>query len=182
MAVLHPRADGPRRAVFDIGIAGPLAGLVVALPVLYLGLQGVPAAPPDSAQGMHAGMSVLFALMYQLAHGGSLAEAAGSVVALSPLALAGWIGLVVTALNLLPVGQLDGGHISYALFGRRYARTISIVTVLLMFALALTVWPGLLMWALMVTPAPFAGCCSIVPICEASLIRATHRLSLVRLG
>jgi membrane-associated protease RseP (regulator of RpoE activity) len=89
--------------------------------------------------------------MYQLANGGSLAQTAGAVVQLSPLALAGWIGLIVTALNLLPVGQLDGGHIAYALVGRRYARVISIVTVMLMFALALTVWPGLLMWALIVT-------------------------------
>lgn len=140
-----------RRAVFDIGIAGPLAGLVVALPALYFGLEGSQQGPRDTVQGMHAGMSVLFALMYQLANGGSLAEAAGVAVQLSPLALAGWIGLVVTALNLLPVGQLDGGHIAYALFGRRHARIISIVTVLMMFALALTVWPGLLMWALIVT-------------------------------
>ena len=140
-----------RRAVFDIGIAGPLAGLAVALPALYFGLEGARPAERESAQGMHAGMSLLFALIYQLAHGGSLADAAGTVVQLSPLALAGWIGLMVTALNLLPVGQLDGGHISYALFGRRYARVISIVTVVLMFALALTVWPGLLMWALIVT-------------------------------
>jgi Zn-dependent protease len=140
-----------RRALFDIGIAGPLAGLAVALPALYFGLQATQPGPRDAAQGMHAGMSVLFALIYQLGHGGSLAEAAGAVVQLSPLALAGWIGLVVTALNLLPVGQLDGGHIAYALFGRRYARVVSIVTVLLMFAFALTVWPGLLMWALIVT-------------------------------
>lgn len=140
-----------RRAVFDIGIAGPLAGLVVALPALYLGLQGAQPGERDTGQGMHAGMSVLFALMYQLANGGTLADTAAAVVQLSPLALAGWIGLVVTALNLLPVGQLDGGHIAYALFGRRHARIISMVTVLLMFALALTVWPGLLMWALIVT-------------------------------
>lgn len=140
-----------RRAVFDIGIAGPLAGLVVALPALYLGLQDAQQGSRDTVQGMHAGMSVLFALMYQLANGGSLTDAGAAVVQLSPIALAGWIGLVVTALNLLPVGQLDGGHIAYALFGRRYARIISMVTVLLMFVLAVTVWPGLLMWALLVT-------------------------------
>lgn len=139
-----------RRAIFDIGIAGPLAGLVVALPALYFGLQDAEPAPRGATQGVHAGASVLLALLYQLGHGGSLAEAADSVVRLSPMALAGWIGLVITALNLLPVGQLDGGHIAYALFGRRHARTIGIVTVLAMVGLGLTVWPGLLTWALLV--------------------------------
>ena len=139
-----------RRAIFDIGIAGPLAGLVVALPALYFGLQDAEPAPGGAAQGVHAGMSVLLALLYQLGHGGSLSEAADAVVRLSPMALAGWIGLLITALNLLPVGQLDGGHIAYALFGRRHARTIGIVTVLAMVGLGLTVWPGLLTWALLV--------------------------------
>lgn len=139
-----------RRAVFDIGIAGPFAGLVVALPALYFGLQGAEPMTGGSSQGVHTGSSVLLALLYQLANGGSFAEATGAMVRLSPLALAGWIGLLVTALNLLPVGQLDGGHIAYALFGRRHARTVGIVTVLLMLVLGLTVWPGLLTWALLI--------------------------------
>lgn len=140
-----------RRAVFDIGIAGPLAGLAVALPALNWGLQDAQLAPPGNMQGVHAGSSVLLALLYQLGHGGSLTDAAGAVIRLSPIALAGWIGLLVTALNLLPVGQLDGGHIAYGLFGRRYARVIGVVTVVLMLGLGLTVWPGLLTWALLIT-------------------------------
>jgi membrane-associated protease RseP (regulator of RpoE activity) len=141
-----------RRAVFDIGIAGPLAGLAVALPALYFGLETAQPSPRgDMEGGVHAGMSVLLALLYQLAHGGTLSDAAGAVVRLSPMALAGWIGLLVTALNLLPVGQLDGGHVAYALFGRRHARTIGVVTVLAMLGLGLTVWPGLLTWALLIS-------------------------------
>lgn len=136
-----------RRAVFDIGIAGPLAGLAVALPALYFGLQDAAAMPAGSSMGVHAGSSILLALMYQLANGG---DAGAAVIRLSPVAFAGWIGLFITALNLLPVGQLDGGHIAYGLFGQRRARRISVGALLLMLALGLTVWPGLLMWAFLI--------------------------------
>ncbi len=140
-----------RTAVFDIGIAGPLAGLFVALPALFIGLgQVAPLSGEESLHGTRAGSSILLALMYQLVHGGDLAMAASATIRLTPVAYAGWIGLVVTALNLLPVGQLDGGHIAYGLFGRRYARAISIGTFLVMFGLGLTVWPGLLTWAVFI--------------------------------
>jgi membrane-associated protease RseP (regulator of RpoE activity) len=139
-----------RRVVFDIGVAGPLAGLLVAVPALYFGLQDAEPVTGRGMHGVHTGSSVLLALLYQLANGGSLADASSTMVRLSPLALAGWIGLFITALNLLPVGQLDGGHIAYALFGRRHARTVGIASVLLMAVLGLTVWPGLLTWALLI--------------------------------
>jgi len=136
-----------RRAVFDIGIAGPLAGLVVAIPALYFGLQDTPAVSGDSTMGLQAGSSLLLALIYQLANGGDLG---GAVIRLSPVAYAGWIGLFITALNLMPVGQLDGGHIAYGLFGRRRARQIGIAAFVAMLALGLFVWPGLLTWALLI--------------------------------
>jgi len=140
-----------RRAVFDVGIAGPLAGLLVALPALYVGLgQAAPLTGAEHLNGTRAGSSILLALMYQLVHGGDLATAASSTIRLTPVAFAGWIGLVVTALNLLPVGQLDGGHIAYGLFGRRYARAIGVGTFVVMLGLGLTVWPGLLTWALLI--------------------------------
>jgi hypothetical protein len=138
-----------RRAVFDVGIAGPLAGLVVALPALYFGL-GEATAVAEGTHGAHAGSSILLAWLYQLHHGGDLAAASTATIRLTPIGFAGWIGLLVTALNLLPVGQLDGGHIAYGLFGRRYARAIGIGTVVLMVILGLTVWPGLLTWALLI--------------------------------
>jgi membrane-associated protease RseP (regulator of RpoE activity) len=136
-----------RRAVFDVGIAGPLAGLLVALPALYFGLRYTAVVPTDAAAGMQTGSSLLLALMFQLVHGGDLGTA---TVRLSPVAYAGWIGLFITALNLMPVGQLDGGHIAYGLFGRRYARAIGIASVLVMLGLGLFVWPGLLTWALLI--------------------------------
>ncbi len=132
--------------MFDIGIAGPLACLVVALPLLYFGLENAPAAS-TAQQGVDTGSSLLLACVYHLAHGGDFGAAA---VTLSPVAFAGWIGLLVTALNLVPVGQLDGGHIAYGLFGRRHARTLSVVATVLMVAMGLLVWPGLLTWALLI--------------------------------
>jgi membrane-associated protease RseP (regulator of RpoE activity) len=138
-----------RRAIFDIGIAGPLAGLVVALPLLYFGVRTESAPSGDGSRfAVDAGSSMFLALLHQLAYGSDIGTAA---VNLSPVAFAAWIGVFVTALNLLPVGQLDGGHIAYALFGRRHARAVSIATVSLMAGLGLVVWPGLLTWALIVT-------------------------------
>lgn len=137
-----------RRIIFDIGVAGPLAGLVVAVLALYFGLrQAGPIASTGMVNGPMAGSSLLLALINKLSTGAPLGS---GVVALSPVALAGWIGLFVTALNLLPVGQLDGGHISYALFGRRHARTISSLVVVLMVVLGLFVWPGLMTWAIII--------------------------------
>jgi membrane-associated protease RseP (regulator of RpoE activity) len=137
-----------RRAVFDIGIAGPLAGLVVAVPLLVVGIAGTERVP-DGTGGLtvQTGSSLFLAMLYQLAYG---SDAAAAAVSLSPVAFAGWIGVFVTGLNLLPVGQLDGGHVAYALFGRRNARAVSIATVVTMLALGLTIWPGLLAWALIV--------------------------------
>jgi membrane-associated protease RseP (regulator of RpoE activity) len=137
-----------RRAIFDIGIAGPLAGLVVAVPLLYSGLADATSMPAaDEPGALNAKSSLLLVLLYQAAHGSDMSTAA---INLSSVAFAGWIGVFVTALNLLPVGQLDGGHVAYALFGRRHARTVSILVVLLMVVLGLFVWPGLLTWALLV--------------------------------
>jgi membrane-associated protease RseP (regulator of RpoE activity) len=141
-----------RRAIFDIGIAGPLAGLVIAVPLLYAGLTEAASIPPaDEPRALNTGSSLLLALLYQAAHG-SGGDMGTIAINLSPGAFAGWIGVFVTALNLLPVGQLDGGHVAYALFGRRHARTVSIVVVLLMVGLGVFVWPGLLTWALLVSP------------------------------
>jgi membrane-associated protease RseP (regulator of RpoE activity) len=137
-----------RRAVFDIGIAGPLAGLVVAIPALYIGLHDSQSFADAAAGGLETRSSLLLALLYQAVHGGALGTDA---VRLSPVAYAGWVGLFVTALNLLPVGQLDGGHIAYGLFGRRHAKAISVVSILAMLALGLFVWPGLFTWALLIS-------------------------------
>ena len=130
-----------RRALLDIGAAGPLAGMVFALPILLFGLATSPVGPlPEGGYWME-GNSVLYLLAKAVAHGqclpdhapvcealATLTGAAGGDggqtmdVSLNQVAWAGWVGLFVTGLNLIPVGQLDGGHVSYVLFGRRARR------------------------------------------------------------
>jgi membrane-associated protease RseP (regulator of RpoE activity) len=112
-----------RNALLDIGASGPLAGLVVALPVLAYGLLQSKVLPIEG-HGIQEGQSILYLLMKRVLLG---PIPPGHDVFLSPVAFAGWCGLFVTALNLLPVGQLDGGHVAYALFDlrqNRYARAL----------------------------------------------------------
>jgi membrane-associated protease RseP (regulator of RpoE activity) len=142
-----------RKALFDVAVAGPLAGFAVAVPALFLGLRFSSIIPGADAtvgflHGATVGSSVLFTVLTKL----SLGEGAqyGALVQLSPLAFAGWLGLFITALNLLPVGQLDGGHITRAMFGSRIGQVISSVAMWSLFLLALFVWPGLMMWAIIV--------------------------------
>ncbi len=112
-----------RNSLFDIAVAGPLAGLIVAVPALLLGLSWsrVGPIPPDATS---FGDSLLMRLLTYIVFG-HIPE--GMDVFIHPVALAGWVGLFVTALNLFPVGQLDGGRIAYALFGA-WHRQVSIAT------------------------------------------------------
>lgn len=152
---MRSRAEN-RRALFDVAVAGPLAGLVVAIPALLVGLRSsavIVAATAEPGAGMmhggtSVGSSVLLAFLAKLSLGSALLE--GHTLQLSPLAFAGWLGLMVTALNLLPIGQLDGGHIAHAMFGRRAGDTIGRVAMWTLLLLGLFVWPGLLTWAIIV--------------------------------
>jgi len=140
-----------RQALFDVAVAGPLAGLVFAIPALLIGLhysQVIPNGSPDmlDSNGVQIGSSVLLACLAKI----SLGASAYDHLSLHPLAFAGWLGLIVTALNLAPIGQLDGGHISHALFGSRQAQKISMVAMALLFLLAMFVWPGMILWAFIV--------------------------------
>jgi membrane-associated protease RseP (regulator of RpoE activity) len=105
-----------RRALIDIGAAGPLVGFAVTVPILITGLWLSKVQPIPSEGAISLGSSALMAFLSWMVHG-PMPE--GMDVVLHPLAFSGWIGLLVTALNLMPVGQLDGGHVAYALFGRR---------------------------------------------------------------
>lgn len=136
-----------RNSLFDIAVAGPLAGLVVAIPALMLGLSWsrVVAIPPGAA--LVFGDSLLMQFLVYLSFG---PIPSGMDVLIHPVGLAGWVGLFVTALNLFPVGQLDGGRIAYALFGVHH-RKVSIATFVALLALGVVtqsmnwiVWAGLL--------------------------------------
>jgi membrane-associated protease RseP (regulator of RpoE activity) len=133
-----------RNALIDIGAAGPLAGIAVAIPVLILGLIQSETRAVAELSGLSLGTSILFDFLTRLIHG-SVAE--GYDIVLHPVAFAGWIGMLVTALNLLPVGQLDGGHIAYALFGERYSGVSRVFPILLIPMGVL--WEGWVIWAIL---------------------------------
>jgi membrane-associated protease RseP (regulator of RpoE activity) len=107
-----------RNALLDIGASGPLAGLVIAIPVLIYGLSQSKIEIP-SEHSMQEGQSLLYLLLKRIVIGPIPVD---RDVMLNPIAFAGWSGLFVTALNLLPVGQLDGGHVAFALLGPRQNR------------------------------------------------------------
>jgi membrane-associated protease RseP (regulator of RpoE activity) len=109
-----------KRALFDIGAAGPFAGFVFAVPALFLGvaMSHVAKLPPGFV-GFNLGEPLLFKIASRLIWG-SIPD--GYSINLHPMAFAAWFGLLATALNLFPIGQLDGGHITYAAFGRHSSR------------------------------------------------------------
>ena len=114
------RTASDRRQLIDIGAAGPLAGLVVAIPILIYGLSLSPVGPVHPGS-LVEGNSILYAALKWGVKGAFL-PGGGQDVFLHPTAYAGWAGLLLTMINLLPIGQLDGGHIAVAYFGNRYNR------------------------------------------------------------
>jgi len=138
-----------RKQLFDVGVAGPLAGLVVAIPVLVIGLLNSTIEPlPAAGTYLLEGNSIFYWLTKLLIFGRPL-PANGVDVFLHPLAWAGWSGLLVTAFNLFPVGQLDGGHVAYVLFGQT-TRTVGYIVVAGMVVVGIFFWQGWLFWALMI--------------------------------
>lgn len=166
-----------RRVLLDIGLAGPLAGFLVAVPILFIGLtlsrlDPLPVDPQSSGGLMLEGNSLLYLSAKYLVKGQLLPAPAdfggqspflywvryffvgrplpfgGVDVLVHPLAWAGWAGLLVTALNLIPAGQLDGGHLVYVLLGRK-ARSLWLGIVLLLGGLGF-IWGGWWIWALLI--------------------------------
>lgn len=139
-----------RRSLLAIAIAGPLAGLVVAIPVLLVGLNLSVVEPPPDSPYLLEGNSLLYAALKWLTFGQFLPSETLDV-SLHPVAFAGWVGLLVTALNLIPAGQLDGGHILYALVGPQLAQkaTWAITFLLLLMGVAFA-WFGWFIWAALI--------------------------------
>jgi len=147
-AFIRMRTPTNRTALFDVGAAGPWAGFLVAIPAVLYGLAHSDVRPlvgPETA-GITLGNSVVFGFLTRLALGVSPQDV---TIVLHPVALAGWFGLFVTFLNLLPVGQLDGGHVMYALLGRRH-RLVARSALAAIVALAFLGWRGWVMWAVLV--------------------------------
>jgi membrane-associated protease RseP (regulator of RpoE activity) len=131
-----------KRMLFDIGIAGPIAGFLVALPALFIGLSMSRVVElPQGFTGVELGEPLLFQFASWLLWG---SPPEGYSINLHPIAFAAWFGLLATALNLFPIGQLDGGHISYAVLGRKSSH----VTLVMIFAaIVLTYFsPSWMVW------------------------------------
>jgi membrane-associated protease RseP (regulator of RpoE activity) len=147
-----------KRALLDVGCSGPLIGVLVAIPVILIGLKlSTITISGGGEDTLTLGEPLLFKLLSWLALGAMTPE---ENVILHPVAFAGWIGLLVTALNLLPVGQLDGGHVAYALFPE-YHRYISLGMLGLLVVCGVVFWSGWLLWAVLLVflgwrhPAPY---------------------------
>ena len=132
-----------RRALFDIGVAGPIAGFVVAVFALIIGLSLSTVVPKGGVFGLHLGEPLLLQFFAWLILG---PISAGHEVVLHPIAFAAWFGFFVTAINLIPIGQLDGGHVAYALFGPRQ-RKVAFAIIPILLVLGLWGWPGWILWA-----------------------------------
>jgi membrane-associated protease RseP (regulator of RpoE activity) len=131
-----------RRALFDVGAAGPWAGFVVALVATAVGLSRSTVMPaPPEGQVLELGDSLLTALLTRV-----LLHADPATVVLHPIAFAGWFGLFVTSINLLPAGQLDGGHVLYAALGRG-TRILPPLLIAFLVWLGWRGWPGWFVWA-----------------------------------
>ncbi|WP_066379198.1 MULTISPECIES: site-2 protease family protein [unclassified Anabaena] len=157
-AFIQMRSPIPnRKALFDVSIAGPLAGFIATLPLIIWGLAHSDVVPLTEKTGLlnpdalNPKYSILLGLISKLALGSALTPK--SAIDLHPVAVAGFLGLIVTALNLMPVGQLDGGHIVHAMFGQKTAMLIGQISRLLLLLLSL-VQPEFFVWAIILLFIP----------------------------
>lgn len=147
-AVIFMNSPTPdRKALFDVGIAGPITGFIISLPVIIIGIslsKYLPFSPSVHARGFLLGTPPIFNLFSDFILG--MPESRLMVLDAHPLAIAGWLGLFVTVLNLFPVGQLDGGHVIRSIFPRFY-KTLYLSAVLVLILLS-RFWDGWLFWAM----------------------------------
>jgi membrane-associated protease RseP (regulator of RpoE activity) len=155
-AVIRIREPFPtRKILFDIGVAGPIAGFIVLVPAFFIGLtlSRVTQAPPPSSALLTLGEPLLFRWGTHLIFG-TLPDS--QTINIHPMVFAAWLGMLATALNLLPFGQLDGGHITYATLGR-WAMPISLVTVFSVVGMAFLYGGWVLMAMLMLIMLALLG-------------------------
>jgi Zn-dependent protease len=168
-----------RRQLFDIGVAGPLAGLAVAVPLLIIGLATSPVVYIGRPiPGGQEGNSILY-LLLKLITKGQILPGGGYDVSINALAFAGWFGLIVTMINLLPIGQLDGGHITFSLFGRAQWKIAVVAQVLLLLGglyLAFTTREFLNVWLLWAVLAQVFGLRHPPPLDDLTPLDRKRRL------
>ncbi len=137
-----------RKALFDTGVAGPFTSLLLSIPAIVIGLRLSEVIPTSQIKegALRLADPLLFSFIQRLVMG-EVQE--GYDILIHPIGYAGWVGLFVTALNLLPVGQLDGGHIAYALFGRK-SRAIFLIAIAIMAFITVFYNPGWLLLLLLI--------------------------------
>ncbi|MGQ9491057.1 MAG: site-2 protease family protein [Anaerolineae bacterium] len=166
-----------RRHLLAIGAAGPLAGLVLAIPLLWIGLGLSQVQPLPAGPYSLEGNSLLYAAMKVLMFGRFL-PSGGEDVFIHQIAFAGWAGLLVTGLNLLPVGQLDGGHIAYALLGRQRARVLGWIVMALLAGLSL-LWTG---WLVVLGLLLLVGRVQDMPLDDITELTGGQKLLALMMG
>lgn len=135
-----------RKALIDIGAAGPITGFILSVAASVIGLKLSTVVSVEETKGaLGLGDSILFSLLSRLILG---VTPDGHDILLHPIAFSGWIGLFVTSLNLIPIGQLDGGHITYAFLGTRHL-ILSRILVVFLFICGIFFWEGWLIWAIL---------------------------------
>jgi len=142
-----------RTALFDIGIAGPIAGFVVALAVLLVSLGwSKPAHPSPLSSDYDFGFPLIFQFVHRLLVSIGLLRGAAALpldrVLVHPTAIAAWVGMLATSLNLLPGGQLDGGHIVFSIAPQAH-KIVSRLTILILLFMAYYLWTGWFVWAIL---------------------------------
>ncbi len=140
--IRSPMTD--RRALVAIGAAGPIAGFLVALPAMWIGVATSRVGTAPQGGGVELGECLVLSAVIRAVHG---PIPAGQDLLLNSVGLAAWAGLLVTALNLLPLGQLDGGHVAYALLGPR-SGWVGFGAIAVMLALSRQ-WPGWIAWCIL---------------------------------
>jgi len=133
-----------RAALFDIGIAGPIAGFIPACIALLVGIARSQPIAASDATSLQLGFPLAFSFAARILH----VTTPLSSLSLHPIAAAAWVGMFATALNLLPGGQLDGGHIVFSI-SPQFHRTVSFLTVLALIPLGKYFWTGWLLWAVL---------------------------------
>jgi len=162
-----------KRALLDVGAAGPWAGLLFAIPILFLGLATSEVLPlPVATAYQMEGNSILYAAMKLIVFGRFL-PAGGMDVHLNQVAWAGWVGLLVTSLNLIPLGQLDGGHVAYVLLGEWAKLLFWPIIIALGLLVILT---GTLTWILWIALLFFLGRRYAVPLDEVTPLDPRRRI------
>ena len=159
-----------RRALMEIGVAGPIAGFIVAVPTLIIGLFFSEIVAATGERGFSFGSSVIMIVLSK-AILGVTPLSADFDIQLHPIALAGWVGLFVTAINLFPIGQLDGGHILYALLGKKFQIWAKYFFVFLLFLMYL--WPNWGVWAILLLV--FTRFKSAPLVDEDALLQSIHK-------